>query len=413
MGVCTPHKPQASKKKTTSASAPAPRLEIMVKSSLCVERSHEIGRFFRNSMNDMIQCPPSGNKVRDVKELASFTITGSTFAFDQVAGGVYCAAVGEDRKLTGEEWAVTWRAEESLLPRQLRTGMKRSRVEEESDDDAASEREDAAAEDQGQVKAASSTSRHRKSEGERPLAKKSRSAPAAPKKKPRRGASSRRHGHEREHDEHSDDDAKQDDGDATETEASHLARAHQRQEGDQVLVPSTLGGSSPAGSNANDAASPEGERSDGETSLGRGKRITGGLYGRARKSKSTSGRDKTTTPPATAPRPKQRGTVLADPMNAYNHEFETPAFQGRRNERRAMSVTGDSEVARLCARVDDLGVRSVTGSAAASVTDTDTVRGSPAPEADPKHSASSSASASASTSAAMTRSASKGKGRAQ
>lgn len=372
MGVYTPLKPHAGKK-TRSSGAPAPRLDIVAKPPLCGERSHEIGKHFRHTIAELTRCPPSGNKVRGVDHRGSFMVTGSTFAFDQVAGGVYCAAIGDDNKPTGEEWAVTFRAEESLLPRQFRTGMKRSRAEEEEEedsDDAVSDyedREDVLVEARALVKNPTPASHGCKNKGNQHPSKKNRAAPSAPKKKPRHNASSRRSGeHAQEH------HAERDDGDTTETEASHLARTHRRKEGDQVLVPSTSGSSHAGGDPSDDADPSARERSDGETSLGRGKRITSGPYGRAQKSKGTSGRDKLASTPRAdkAPRPKQRDTALSDPLNAYNHEFETPAFKGRRDERRATSVTGDSEVARLCARVDDLGVRSVTGSAAPSVIDT-------------------------------------------
>ncbi|GAA5990016.1 hypothetical protein JCM10908_002421 [Rhodotorula pacifica] len=426
MGVSTPYKPHRSHhshghnggKKVSSSKHTA--LDYQINTTLMSERSHALKKAFRADLFSSMHCPPSGAKPYGVVERACFLTSGSTVAYDQISGGVYCAATGKDGKLTGEEWAVNFRGEESLLPKQFRLTGKRSRAIRDDDSSSSSSDEDdhqsaseGEAEQQALVKATPATTARggarKSSTTTKTSAKKNRSAPAAPKKKARRAGTQR--------DQAADEDA--DLGDTTETEASHLARTRQNKEGDQVLVPSTSG----------DAAEPERQqRSDGEQSLGRGKRITNGRYGRSQKSKrSTSasrsgGKDNNG---AKTPRPKQRDTALADPLNAYNHDFETPAFEtspkGSRSRhaaaaKRAASVTGDSEVARLCARVDDLGVRSTTGSSASSVMDADTVRGSPAPEVDDDDHAvpiaSTSTSSASPASSTMTRSASKGKGRA-
>ncbi|KWU44381.1 hypothetical protein RHOSPDRAFT_34173 [Rhodotorula sp. JG-1b] len=411
MGASTTHKTRGDGGKKKTASSSRNRLQGKIDSALSVQRSHVIQKHFRHACLDGALRPPSGQKVHSVVERASWLATPSNFAFDQIAGGIYCAAIGMDEKPTGETWAFTFRGEEELLPRQFRLGSKRSRADDSSSesDNSASEDEAPAGEEEEQalVPAAPTPSR-KSSKSSRSNNKKSRQAPPlpppppAPKKKRRRNEPSRRR-HRQEQD--AEDGG---DGDTTETEASHLARTRQHKEGDQVLVPSTLG-SSQAGSSSSPHRTaedrPRSSGSDGEPSLGRGKRITSGPYGRAQKRKTSS------SPPRSdkVPRPKQRDTVLADPLNAYNHEFETPAFQGRKGDRRAESVTGESEVARLCARVDHLGVRSANGgSAPSSVIDADTVRGSPAPTVDMDEPAA----ASSSSSAAMTRSASKGKGRA-
>lgn len=362
MGVSTTHKSRGDGgKKNTSSSRS--RLQVKIDSALSVQRSHVVHKHFRHSCLDGAIRPPSGQKVHGVVERASWMATPSNFAFDQIAGGMLCAAIGMDKKETGEIWSFTFRGEEALLPRQFRLGSKRSRADSSESDGASSEDEAHASEEEEQalVPAAPTPSR-KMSKGSQSNNKKSRQKapapplPPAPKKKPRRNEPSRRPcGQEQDAEDGGD-------GDTTETEASHLARMRQHKQGDQVLVASTSGGSQ-AGSSPNRAAedSPRGSTgSDGEPSLGRGKRITSGPYGRAQKSKNSPPRsDK-------VPRPKQRDTALADPLNAYNHEFKTPPFQGRKSDRRAESVTGESEVARLCARVDHLGVRSATGGSAPS-----------------------------------------------
>lgn len=369
MGVSTTHKARGKDtKKTTSSSRD--RLQGKIDSALAVQRTHVIEKHFRRGFLDGALRPPSGQRVHSVIERALWKATASNLAFDQVAGGMYCAAIGMDKKETGEEWCFEFRGEERLLPRQFRLGSKRSRADDSSSESDHSASEDEAPEQERALVPAAPTPSRKSSKGSRSNKKSRQEAPPpppppppAPKKKPRRHESSarRRHGREQEADKDGDGD-----GDTTETEASHLARTRQHKEGDQVLVPSTSGGSQ-AGSSPNRAAAIEdrprnsGSGSDGEPSLGRGKRITSGPYGRAQKRK--------TSPPRSdkVPRPKQRDTVLADPLNAYNHEFDTPVFEGRKSDRRAAeSVTGESEVARLCARVDHLGVRSATGG---SVTD--------------------------------------------
>jgi hypothetical protein len=367
MGVSTTHKARGKDtKKTTSSSRD--RLQGKIDSALAVQRTHVIEKHFRRGFLDGALRPPSGQKVHSVIERALWKATASNLAFDQVAGGMYCAAIGMDKKETGEEWCFEFRGEERLLPRQFRLGSKRSRADDSSSESDHSASEDEAPEQERALVPAAPTPSRKSSKGSRSTKKSRQEAPPpppppppAPKKKPRRHESSarRRHGQEQAADEEGGD------GDTTETEASHLARTRQHKEGDQVLVPSTSGGSQ-AGSSPNRAAAADdrprsGSGSDGEPSLGRGKRITSGPYGRAQKRK--------TSPPRSdkVPRPKQRDTVLADPLNAYNHEFDTPVFEGRKSDRRtAESVTGESEVARLCARVDHLGVRSATGG---SVTD--------------------------------------------
>lgn len=405
MGVSTTHKNRGDGgKKTTSSSRS--RLQVKIDSALSVQRTHVIKKEFRHGFLDGAMRPPSGQKAHGVVERASWMATPSNFAFDQIAGGMLCAAIGTDKKETGEVWSFTFRGEEALLPRQFRLGSKRSRADSSESESASSEDEAPAVEQEEQalVPAAPTPSR-KSSKGSRSNNKKIRQdapappPPPAPKKKPRRNEPSRRRGQE----EYADND-----GDTTETEASHLARTRQHKQGDQILVASTSGGSQAGSSSSSPNRAAEdsqrsGTGSDGEPSLGRGKRITSGPYGRAQKHKTSS------SPPRSdkVPRPKQRNTALADPLNAYNHDFETPAFQGRKSDRRAESITGESEVARLCARVDHLGVRSATGgSAPSSVIDADTVRGSPAPTVDMDEPAT------ASSSTAMTRSASKGKSRA-
>lgn len=428
MGVSTTHKTRGDGGKKKTASSSRNRLQGKIDSALSVQRSHVIQKHFRRGCLDGALRPPSGQKVHSVVERASWLATPSNFAFDQIAGGIYCAAIGMDEKPTGETWAFTFRGEEELLPRQFRLGSKRSRDDSSSEgDNSASEDEAPAVEEEEQALVPAAPTPSRKSSKSSRSAKKSRQEappppppPPAPKKKPRRNEPSRRrHGR----DQNAEDGG---DGDTTETEASHLARTRQHKEGDQVLVASTLG-SSQAGSSSSPNRTaedcPRSSGSDGEQqSLGRGKRITSGPYGRAPQKRKTS-----SSPPRSdkVPRPKQRDTVLADPLNAYNHEFETPAFQGRKGDRRAESVTGESEVARLCARVDHLGVRSANGGSVvdggefsswspwrhtpeANHSRADTVRGSPAPTVDMDEPAA----ASSSSSTAMTRSASKGKGRA-
>lgn len=314
-----------------------------IEARLLKERQHASRKEFRHYFRSVIAQPRSGARNVEVRPEFTATISASTFEGTKPGVLVYFGAYDCKGRATGEEWNTTFEGTADLIPKEFRSSLfSTKRLRTHSDDESSAseseeeevevDNEDEAPQTDAKGKGKATAREPRKPERRVPSApRKARRVPTAATKRARRAPVST--------------PAQNDAEDENATQESHLGQIRPDQSR-EPLVASTSGTRSTGSSAAAAAPGPiPVEEEEEQRSLGRGKRITRGLYGRPRKAPTTS----------------QYGPAFASTTEESSFTFTTPAFQAspRKSPR---SIGGESELARLCAQVDDLGVASSAAS---------------------------------------------------
>lgn len=348
--------PRASTSHDTQRKSGATRRSVkeQIDARLLRERQHALRKAFQEKFRASFKVPPSGERAAEVRPKGWGHVSNSTF-LGKGASHLYLKAYDKKGKATGEEWDATFQGSDDLRPREFRQAggfLKRSWIDSDDEPAESAGEVDAAADTDAEVDEGPTTSSKGKGKAKAKakasddVEKPARRAPSTPRKPCRAPAAKRvRRTPVKKPSDTLDDDA----AEKAATAEPALGRDDNR-EPTEPPIASTSGSSSHAAnsssstavaSSAGTSSAAANAETGPQAGLGRGKRVTRGLYRR---------------PPT-----RSFGPAFAAAPEGVIYTFAAPAFQTspRKSPR---SVGGESVLERLCSQVDDLDVKSSAAS---------------------------------------------------